>query len=81
MAEWSYQIPSCLAGKLVRRKIEVFNGGLSGNKLVLSWFAHWDKPDGQVAVEGGEIPCDIEPGFHATQTISFHRAQNRTGRA
>lgn len=69
--EWPYQLPAVPAGKHVERSVEVFNGGLSGNALMLRWSAHWDKPDGPVAVEGGEIPCKIEPGFHATKTIAF----------
>jgi hypothetical protein len=69
--EWPYQLPTVLAGKPAERKIEVFNGGLAGNQFTLAWSAHWDKPDGEIAVKGGEIPCKIEPGFHATQTIAF----------
>ena len=48
-----------------------FNGDLFGRQLVLRWEAHWDAPDGPLAVEGGDIPCEIEPGFHATKKISF----------
>lgn len=69
---WPYKrFASVAAGKTVARDIEVFNGGLFGNKLALVWSAHWDKPDGPVAVAGGEIPCVIEPGFHATQKLTF----------
>jgi hypothetical protein len=69
--EWPYQLPTLLSGKPTERQIEVFNGGLAGKKLVLRWSAHWDKPGGDLAVEGGEIPCEIEPGFHATKIITF----------
>ena len=69
--QWPYNLPIVLAGKPVERKIEVFNGGLFGNKLSLRWNAHWDSPTGPEAVKGGEIPNIIEPGFHATQTIAF----------
>lgn len=69
--EWPYQLPTVLTGKPTERKIEVFNGGLSGNKLTLRWCAHWDKPDGLIAVPNGEIPCEIEPGFHAAKAIAF----------
>lgn len=68
--EWPYQLPSVLAGKPVERRIEVFNGGLSGNQITLRWSAHWDSPAG-AAVADGEIPCVIEPGFHATKNINF----------
>jgi hypothetical protein len=71
---WPYQLPALLSGKPTERQIEVFNGGLFGNRLTLAWSAHWDQPDGPV-VEGaglqGETACDIEPGFHATKTLSF----------
>jgi hypothetical protein len=63
--------PQAIAGQSVERSVEVFNGGLSGNKLALVWSAHWDKPDGPVAITGDRIPCQIEPGFHATQKITF----------
>ena len=69
--EWPYLLPTLIAGQLVERKIEVFNGGLSGNQLTLRWSAHWDTPVGPEAAIGGEIPSTIEPGFHATQTITF----------
>jgi hypothetical protein len=71
MAEWPYQLPTVLAGQPVERKVEVFNGGLNGSTLTLRWTAHWDSPTGLEAVKGGEIPCEIEPGFHTTTTIAF----------
>ena len=49
----------------------VFNGGLSGNQFILRWRAHWDKPDGPVAIEGADLPSVIEPGFHGVQTVAF----------
>ncbi len=70
-AEWPYKLPTITSGQPVERKIEVFNGGLCGNKLALVWSGHWDQPDGPLAVDGGEIVCAIDPGFHATKTISF----------
>lgn len=68
---WPYNLPTVLAGSVVERRIEVFNGGLAGNQLTLHWSAHWDTPTGPVALEGGERPLEIEPGFHTTTTISF----------
>jgi len=70
-AEWPYQIPACHPGDKVERHIEVFNDGLAGNRLTLHWSAHWDQPDGPLALAGGDIPCEIEPGFHATKPITF----------
>jgi hypothetical protein len=69
--EWPYQAPVAVPGKTMERPIEVFNGGLTGDKLTLDWSAHWDTPTGPVALSGGEIPCVIEPGFHATEKIAF----------
>lgn len=69
--QWPYVFYACAAGKPVERQIEVFNGGLSGNSLTVRWSAHWDKSDGPLAVAGSDIPCVIEPGFHATKTITF----------
>jgi hypothetical protein len=65
-------LPSTISsGQSVERSVEVFNGAIAGNQLTLTWSAHWDKPDGPLAVNGGEISCEIEPGFHAPKTISF----------
>jgi hypothetical protein len=68
---WPYQNSACAAGKPVERLVEVFNGGLSGNRLTLVWSLRWDKPDGPQAIPGGTIDCQIEPGFHATQKVAF----------
>jgi len=59
------------SGQDVERQIDVFNGGLTGSHLTLAWSGHWDKPDGELAVKGDEIDCEIQPGFHAAQKISF----------
>jgi len=68
---WPYNDPVCVAGKPVERSVEVFNGGLNGNLLTLNWTLHWDNPDGPVAAPGGDIPCVIESGFHASMKIAF----------
>ncbi len=70
-AEWPYQFPSAVAGRSVERDVHVFNGGLAGNQVTLRWTARWDSATGSEAVKGGVIPCEIEPGFHATKTIMF----------
>jgi hypothetical protein len=78
--QWPYQNSACAAGKSVERLVEVFNGGLTGNRLTLLWSLHWDKPDGPLAMSGVEIPCVIEPGFHATEKIAFTAPALETGR-
>ena len=70
-AQWPYQAPYGVAGKHTEHPVEVFNGGLFGNKLTLVWSAQWDKPDGEIAVKGAEIACEIEPGFHEEKVIAF----------
>ena len=69
--EWPYQAPVAVSGKPTERQIEIFNGGLSGDNLTLIWSAHWDTPSGLVASPGGEIPCIIQPGFHAAEKITI----------
>ena len=68
---WPYALPRSYAGQQVERQVAVFNGGLAGNTFTLRWLAHWDSPTGPEAIKGGDIPCTIEPGFHATQSIVF----------
>lgn len=70
--EWPRHLPSYAAGETAERRIEVFNGGLSGSKLSLTWAGHWDSPAGPLAIAGEILgPLEIQPGFHATQAISF----------
>jgi hypothetical protein len=71
-AVWPYQAPTVWGGRAIERSVEVFNGGLAGNRLSLAWSGHWDKPDGPVALPGVVVrPFKVEPGFHATQKIAF----------
>jgi len=80
--DWPYRMPIYAAGAKVERKIEVFNGGLSGNQFELKWSLHWDSPSGPLASEGAVGPFQIEPGFHATQKVTFEapnpEAEERT---
>jgi hypothetical protein len=78
--EWPLKKPTCAAGVPTERLLEVFNGALEGNKLTLRWSLHWDKPDGPAEAQGGEIACTIEPGFHATEKISFTPSNPGNGR-
>ena len=68
--QWPYRVPRYVAGDSVERRVEVFHGGLSGNTMSLKWTAHWDTPEGPVALAGAKIgPFDVKPGFHVTQAI------------
>ena len=69
---WPGYIPQYGKGERIERKIEVFNGGLFGDKMSLRWSAHWDTPDGPLAAKGDTIgPFTVKPGFHTTQTVAF----------
>ena len=69
---WPRRLPTCAGGENVSRRIEVFNGGLSGNQLFLRWSCRWDGQNGTVAIPGETVgPLEIKPGFHVTQEISF----------
>ena len=68
---WPGYIPEYSRGELIERKIEVFNGGIFGNQMSLSWSAHWDSPSGPLANKGMVGPFEVTPGFHTTQNISF----------
>lgn len=64
--------PTYLPGERIERRIEVFNGGLFGNKMQLRWSAKWDSPDGPVIERCKAIgPFTVEPGFHTAQTLAF----------
>jgi hypothetical protein len=69
--EWPYNVPRVTSGDRVERTEVMFNGGLSDRQFDFVWSAHWDSPDGAIAVAGGKIPCEIEPGFHRAQKIAF----------
>lgn len=69
--EWPYAVPVYKPGQRIERKIEVFNGSLFGKTMELRWQARWDSPNGPEAVHGVVGPFEIEPGFHATQTVTF----------
>ena len=69
---WPGYVPQYGKGERIERKIEVFNGGLFGEKMSLRWSARWDAPDGEIAVTGETIgPFAVKPGFHTTRTIAF----------
>lgn len=69
--EWPYCLPTVGSGRRIERTVEIFNGGLFGDQLSFAWSGHWDRPDGPVAVQGEEIACRIESGFHAARKIAF----------
>jgi hypothetical protein len=69
---WPGYVPEYGKGQRIERRIEVFNGGLFGDRMSLRWSARWDSPTAPVAVAGKTIgPFAVEPGFHTTQTVSF----------
>lgn len=69
--EWPYLLPRYASGGAVKQRIEVFNGGLTGNRMELRWSARWDNPDGPVAIAGESVPLTIEPGFHTNVPVCF----------
>ncbi|MEI8235223.1 MAG: sugar-binding domain-containing protein [Verrucomicrobiota bacterium] len=69
--KWPYWVPTYSAGSRLERPIEVFNNALTGDMLALNWSAHWDRAGGPLAAQGSVGPFRIEPGFHATQKVSF----------
>ena len=44
---------------------------MTGSIYTFAWSAKWDRPDGGTAIKGGECRCEIRPGFHVLQKISF----------
>jgi len=69
--EWPYQRVRVVGGKKIERTVAIFNGGLTGSRLSFHWSAHWDKPDGPVAIPASEVSLEIEHGFHRLQKIAF----------
>ena len=69
--KWPYWVPTYSAGSRLERPLEVFNDALTGDTLALNWSAHWDTASGPLAAQGSVGPFKIEPGFHATQKVSF----------
>lgn len=69
--EWPYQMPRVVGGKKIERTVAIFNGGLKGSRLSFLWSAHWDKPDGPVAIPVSEVPLEIEPGSHLMQKLAL----------
>ena len=68
---WPAVVPSCRPETPVTRRIEVFNGGLSGSTMSLQWEARCDRPDGPLVANGHSGPFAVRPGFHTTQVVRF----------
>ena len=68
--DWPKHQPVLPAGSEVTRRIEVFNGGLLGNRMALKWQTRWDSPQGDPVADGRQ-DFVVEPGFHTTRTIAF----------
>jgi hypothetical protein len=68
---WPRKIPAVSAGDQVTRRLEIFNDGLFGNRLTVSWEAHWDSENGTTAASG-ELPAvNADPGFHTSANFVF----------
>jgi hypothetical protein len=76
---WPAVVPTYQPESPVTRRIEVFNGGLSGRTMSLQWEARWDRPDGPLVARGHSGPFEVRPGFHTTKVIRF-RSPATTGR-
>jgi hypothetical protein len=68
---WPLTPPWYTAGQTIHREVEVFNGGLCGDRMSLIWEARWDSPTGKLAASGVLEAFRVEPGFHLTKTISL----------
>ena len=62
--------PTLKPGAEISRNIEVFNDVLFGNQLAFRWSARLDSSTGQEVAHGSKA-LTIEPGFHASETVSF----------
>ena len=69
--KWPVTVLTILPGEKVSRRVEMFNGGLTGNKLALRWTLRWDSATGDVVDSGTVNDIAVEPGFHIAQTIQF----------
>ena len=69
--DWPYLVPAYAAGTKIERYITVFNNSLTAGALALNWTARWDDPAGPVAGTGTVGPVRIEPGFHATLSVTL----------
>lgn len=59
------------SGEQIREKVVMFNDSFQTNPFTLTWEAHWDNVAGPLYRAGKSDGIVIEPGFHATQTITF----------
>ncbi len=68
---WPIKLPNVEPLEEVKRTIRVFNNDLKGEILELRWEARWDSPDGELALEGGQIPLTIKPGYNTSYLLNF----------
>ena len=68
---WPLTPPWYTGRQTISREVEVFNGGVLGDRMSVLWEARWDSPAGRIAASGALEPFRVEPGFHVTKTISF----------
>jgi hypothetical protein len=68
---WPRTVMQAAPGEALTREIELFNGGLSGDRMSLRWTLRWDSAAGQVVQSETVNDIRIAPGFHAMQPIRF----------
>lgn len=69
--QWPANVPTCKPGETITRILEVFNDGLSDERLAVRWTARWDSPAGPVAAQGRLAATQLKAGFHSTRTLTF----------
>ncbi len=79
--EWPYQMPRVVGGSKTERTVAIFNGGLKGNRLDFLWSAHWDKPDGTIAIPVSAVSCQIETRLSSDAQNHIHCSGIRQRRA
>lgn len=70
-ADWPSVVPFLKPGEKSIRELEIFNDGLFGENIRLSWSLRWDNPTGE-KVQSNTKDLIIKPGFHITERLELH---------
>ncbi len=70
-ANWPRIVPTYGLDDTIERDIEVFNGGLTGEKMNLKWECRWDTPTGKTVFSGSTGDFTVTLGSHVTKHITF----------